>query len=121
MLIGNSPWLTEHPEQAAGFVRAAQRGYQLAADDPARAAQLLEEADPGAFTEPELVSRSQALLSERYPRDASGRVGPQTAEQWAGYSGFLFDAGVLAGPDGAPLAQRPDFASWFTNQYLAQP
>ncbi len=121
VLIGNSPWLADHPEQAAAFVQAAQRGYQLAADDPARAARLLEDANPGAFSEPELVERSQAMLSERYLRDAAGGVGTQTLEQWSGYSGFLVDAGVLTGPDGAPVTTRPDFSTWFTTQYLAQP
>ena len=29
------------------------------------------------------------------------------------------NAGVLTGPDGAPLTERPDFATWFTNDYLA--
>ncbi|HVH23129.1 MAG TPA: ABC transporter substrate-binding protein [Pseudonocardia sp.] len=121
LLIGNSPWLAQHPELAAAFVRAAQRGYQLAADDPDRAGQLLMDANPGAFTEPELVRRSQRMLSERYLRDENGRVGPQTVEKWSGYSGFAFDAGELTGPDGAPLTTRPDFATWFTNDYLAKP
>ena len=51
------------------------------------------DANPGAFTEPELVRRSQEMLSERYLRDESGRVGPQTLERWSGYSGFVFDSG----------------------------
>ncbi len=38
LLIGNSPWLAQHPDLAAAFVQAAQRGYQLAADDPDRGA-----------------------------------------------------------------------------------
>ena len=121
LLIGNSPWLAQHPDQAAAFVRAAQRGYQLAADDPARAGELLMAANPGAFTEPELVTRSQRMLSERFLRDGAGRVGTQTLETWSGYSGFAFDAGELVGPDGKPLATRPDFAGWFTNDYLAEP
>lgn len=119
LLIGNTPWLQQNPDLAARFVRAAQRGYQLAADDPARAAQLLMDANPGGFTEPELVTRSQQLLSERYLRDDTGRVGPQTLERWSGYSGFVVDSGTLAGPDGAPLTARPDFSTWFTNDYLA--
>ncbi|OLT11675.1 ABC transporter permease [Pseudonocardia sp. CNS-139] len=119
LLVGNSPWLAANPDAAARFVQAAQRGYQLAADDPDRAAQLLSDANPGAFTEPELVTRSQEMLSERFLRDEQGRVGPQTLEKWAGYSGWVFDSGVLTGPDGGPLTQRPDFATWFTNDYLA--
>ena len=65
------------------------------------------------------MERSQRMLSERYLRDESGAVGPQTLEKWSGFSGFLFDTGTLVGPDGRPLTARPDFATWFTNQYLA--
>jgi ABC-type nitrate/sulfonate/bicarbonate transport system substrate-binding protein len=119
LLIGNSPWLTDNPDTAAKLVQAVQRGYQLAADDPARGAQLLMDANPGAFTDPELVNRSQAMLSADYLRDESGKVGPQTLDRWAGYSGFVVDAGTLAGPDGAPVTTRPDFSTWFTNDYLA--
>jgi ABC-type nitrate/sulfonate/bicarbonate transport system substrate-binding protein len=121
LLIGNSPWLSAHPDLAAKFVQAAQRGYQLAADDPDRAAKLLIDANPGAFTEPELVTRSQHMLADRFLRDESGRVGTQTPQMWAGYSGWVFDSGVLTGPDGAQLTQRPDFTSWFTDDYLAPP
>ena len=120
VLIGNSPWLAQHPDLAAAFVRAAQRGYQLAADNPAEGSRLLMAANPGVFTEPELVTRSQQMLSERYLRDGSGKVGTQTLQQWAGYSGFVFDSGGLTGPDGAPLTTRPDFATWFTNDYLTK-
>ena len=121
LLIGNGTWLQAHPDQARAFVQAAQRGYRLAADDPAKGAELLEKANPGAFTEPELVSRSQQLLSERYLRDESGAVGSQTLEKWNGFSGFLYETGTLVGPDGKPLTTRPDFATWFTDRYLATP
>ncbi|MGQ0573388.1 MAG: ABC transporter substrate-binding protein [Pseudonocardia sp.] len=119
LLVANSTWLREDPATARAFVQAAQRGYQLGADDPARGAELLMAAHPGVFTEPELVTRSQDMLAASFLRDPSGKVGPQTVEKWAGFSGFLFDAGLLAGPDGAPLATRPDFATWFTNDHLA--
>jgi ABC-type nitrate/sulfonate/bicarbonate transport system substrate-binding protein len=119
LLIGNGTWLQDHPAQAKAFVQAAQRGYQLAADDPAQGAELLQKANPGAFPEPELVTRSQQMLAERYLRDESGKVGPQTLEKWTGFSGFLVDTGTVAGPDGKPITARPVFASWFTNDYLA--
>jgi ABC-type nitrate/sulfonate/bicarbonate transport system substrate-binding protein len=119
ILIGNTPWLQANPDLARRFVQAAQRGYQLAADDPDRAAQLLSDANPGAFTEPELVTRSQQMLSTSYLRDESGQVGTQTLEKWQGYSGWVVDSGALTGPDGGPLTQRPDFSTWFTNDYLA--
>lgn len=119
LLIGNSPWLADNPEKARAFVQAAQRGYQLGADDPARGAQILMDANPGVFSSPELVTRSQDLLAAEFLRDENGVVGPQDLERWSGFSGFLVDAGVLAGPDGAPLTERPDFSTWFTDEYLA--
>jgi ABC-type nitrate/sulfonate/bicarbonate transport system substrate-binding protein len=121
LLIGNGTWLQAHPDQAKAFVQAVQRGYQLAADDPKQAVELLEKANPGAFPEPELVDRSQQMLSEKYLRDESGRVGTQTLDKWSGFSGFLFDTGTVTGPDGKPVTAHPDFSTWFTDQYLAAP
>ena len=114
IVIGNPAWVRAHPDAAAAFVGALQRGYQLGADDPAQGAKLLTDANPGVFTEPELVSRSQEMLAQRYLKDPSGKVGTQNTAMWSGFSGFLYDAGVLAGPDGKPLTARPDFATWFT-------
>ncbi|MEN3302086.1 ABC transporter substrate-binding protein [Pseudonocardia sp.] len=119
LLIGNSPWLQAHPDQAKAFVQAAQRGYQLAADDPAAAAKDLEDANPGAFGEPELVRRSQEMLAKDYLKDEQGKVGTQTLDRWTGFSGFLIDTGAVVDADGKPLATRPDFSTWFTNSYLA--
>ena len=42
-----------------------------------------------------------------YLRDENGAVGRQTLAKWQGYSGFLFEQGLLAGPDGKPLATAP--------------
>lgn len=118
LLIGNSTRLAEDPDRARAFVGAVQRGYRLAADDPAAAAQMLKDANPGAFTSDELVDRGAAMLAEQFLRDEQGRVGFQTEERWSGFSGFLYGTGSVAGPDGAPVTAQPDFATWFTNDYL---
>ncbi|GAA1856516.1 ABC transporter substrate-binding protein [Pseudonocardia ailaonensis] len=118
LLMGNSTWLRQHPDQARAFVQAAQRGYQLAADDPAKGARDLEAANPGVFTEPELVSRSQDMLAKSYLKDDQGKVGTQTLARWQGFSGFLVDSGSVVDADGKPLTTRPDFGTWFTNDYL---
>ncbi|MEJ8277954.1 ABC transporter substrate-binding protein [Pseudonocardia spirodelae] len=118
LLIGNSTWLGQNPERARAFVGAVQRGYALAAQDPAAAARMLAEANPGAFTSDELVDRGAQMLARDFLRDPQGRVGFQTPQQWAGFSGFLYDTGTVTGPDGAPVRQKPDFTTWFTNDYL---
>lgn len=116
---GNEDWLAEHPEQARAFVQVVQRGYEIAADDPDRAAQHVLDANPGAFDDEALVFESQRMLSADNLRDENGRVGTMTLDRWTGYSRFLYEAGLLAGPDGAPLTEEPDWSTYFTDEYLA--
>ena len=76
--------------------------------------------EPGRLRrQPELPARASAS----WPRagissTTSGAVGRQTLDQWQGYSGFLFDQGLLVGPDGKPLTVAPDYQALFTNDYL---
>ena len=119
VVIGNRGWLADHPDAARAFVQTLQRGYQFAADNPDAAAQMLMDANPGAFPDPSLVTESQELLASTYLKDADGRVGPQTLAQWSGYGKFLYDNGLLIGPDGAPLTAEPDYSTLFTDDYLS--
>jgi hypothetical protein len=73
VIVIGKPGLDEgHPDAAAAFVSALQRGYQLGADDPAQGAKLLTDANPGRVHRAELVSRSQEMLRQRYLKDAAG-------------------------------------------------
>lgn len=119
VIDANQDWLAANPDRAAKFVQALQRGYQFAADDPDAAARDLIDANPGAFNDESLVVESQRMLAGQFMKDTDGRVGAQTREQWAANSGFLFEKGLLAGPDGAPLTEEPDWSGYFTNEYLA--
>ncbi|MFD6388556.1 ABC transporter substrate-binding protein [Nocardia sp. NPDC055029] len=118
---GNEGWLAQNPDRAAKFVQALQRGYQFAADNPDAAAQDLIDANPGAFTDEKLVFESQRMLAEQFMKNAAGKVGLQTVEQWSANSGFLYRGGLLTGPDGKPLTTEPDWSTYFTNEYLATP
>lgn len=119
LLAGNSTWLRENPDRARAFVQAVQRGYALAAENPVEAARMLKEANPAAFTSDALVEQGAQMLARDFLRDEQGRIGYQSAQRWAGFSGFLYDTGTVAGPDGAPVTGKPDFSTWFTNEYLA--
>jgi ABC-type nitrate/sulfonate/bicarbonate transport system substrate-binding protein len=120
VLACSNDWLAAHPDLAKRFVGATVQGFQFAADHPAEAAAILIAANPGVFdANPKLPTESaQFLATGRFYVTADGKVGPQTLEQWTGYSKFLFDKGLLAGPDGKPLASAPDYASLFTNEFL---
>ncbi len=116
----DSRWLGSHPDLARAFIGATVRGFELAADDPEKAAALLVAQNPGVFDgNPALPLESQKFLaSGGYLRDEDGAVGRQALAKWQGYSGFLFDQGLLTGPDGKPLAKAPDYQALFTNDFL---
>jgi ABC-type nitrate/sulfonate/bicarbonate transport system substrate-binding protein len=120
VLACDSRWLAAHPDLARAFVGATARGFDLAASDPDEGARLLVSANPGVFDgSPDLPLASQRFLATGgYLRDANGMVGRQTLAEWQGYSGFLFDQGLLAGPDGKPLKTAPDYGALFTNAFL---
>ncbi|HEV2007016.1 MAG TPA: ABC transporter substrate-binding protein [Candidatus Limnocylindrales bacterium] len=120
VLACSNDWLVAHPDLAKRFVGATVRGFQYASDSPDDAAAILIAQNPGVFdANPKLpLDSARYLATGGYYVDASGVVGRQTLEQWTGYSKFLFDHGLLTGPDGKPLASPPDYASLFTNEFL---
>ncbi len=119
VLVCNDAWLTAHPDVARRFLAATVAGFEQAAADPDGSAAKLIAANPGVFdANTALPLDSARYLAEHQLYGTPGTVGRQTASTWASYSGFLFDTGLLAGPDGKPLAARPDFGTYFTNDYL---
>jgi ABC-type nitrate/sulfonate/bicarbonate transport system substrate-binding protein len=113
-------WLQREPDLARAFVGATVRGFEAAIADPAKAADILIQENPGVFdANPALPRESTTFLVEGgYLVDAAGQVGTQTLPEWQGYSGFLYEQGLLTGKDGKPLTAPPDYASLFTNDFL---
>jgi ABC-type nitrate/sulfonate/bicarbonate transport system substrate-binding protein len=120
VLVCNDDWLAAQPDAARRFLAASVRGFELAATDPVTASARLVAANPGVFdANPKLPADSARFLADHdLYLDAEGRAGRQTGDQWAGFSGFLYGTGLLAGPDGKPLTTKPDFSTYFSNDYL---
>jgi ABC-type nitrate/sulfonate/bicarbonate transport system substrate-binding protein len=120
VLACDSDWLAREPDAARRFVAATVRGFELAARDPAAAAAMLIDENPGVFdANPQLPKASaEYLATNKLYVDAAGRVGSQTLERWQGYSGFLFDQGLLVDAAGKKLAAPPDYAALFSNDFL---
>ena len=119
VLVCNNGWLTAHGDVARRFLAATVTGFELAASDPDGTAAKLIAANPGVFdANPKLPLDSARYLAQHQLYGAPGSIGRQTAAQWTALSGFLYDTGLMAGSDGKPLASRPDFTTYFTNDYL---
>jgi ABC-type nitrate/sulfonate/bicarbonate transport system substrate-binding protein len=120
VLACDRQWLDQHPDAAKRFVAATVRGFELAASDPDKAAADLIAENPGAFdANPNLPLESARFLADgKFYVDDAGKVGTQTLARWQGYSGFLFDQGLLQDANGRPLTAAPDYSRLFTNDYL---
>lgn len=120
VLACDSRWLAKEPELARAFVAATVRGFAFAADKPAEAAAILVARNPGVFDgDPKLPALSQGYLADHHLlTDEAGTVGSQTLAKWRGYSGFLFEQGLLVDAAGHPLAKAPDYQALFTNDFL---
>lgn len=118
-LGGNGTWLAANPDTARAFVQAAQRGYDFAANNPGDAAEILIAETAGMMSNPELVRASMdALVDGGYLQDPGEPVGMIDGDMFTNITSFLFEAGIMRGEDGRPLAEMPDVSPWFTNDYL---
>ncbi|MEQ8308689.1 MAG: ABC transporter substrate-binding protein [Hoeflea sp.] len=119
-LGGNATWLAANPATAEAFVKAAQRGYAFAADNPDEAADMLIAGTDGMLSNPELVHASmQALVDGGFLRDPGEPVGLIDPELISGITAFLFEAGILRDANGDVHQEMPDVSGWYTNEYLA--
>ena len=120
VLACDSGWLAREPAAARRFVAATVRGFELAASEPDAAVAMLIDENPGVFDANPALPKASAeyLATNKLYVDAAGRVGTQTLAQWQGYSGFLYDQGLLVDAAGKPLTAPPDYAGLFTNDFL---
>jgi ABC-type nitrate/sulfonate/bicarbonate transport system substrate-binding protein len=119
LIASSTKYLKANPDVARRFLAAVTKGYAYAADNPADAAQTVISANPGVFSNPELVLKSEALLaSGGYLKNAQGGVGTQDATEWSKYGGFLYSNGLLVDGSGAKLTSEPDWTTYYTNAYL---
>jgi ABC-type nitrate/sulfonate/bicarbonate transport system substrate-binding protein len=113
-------WLEKEPDAARRFVAATVQGFEFAANEPDAAAAILIAENPGVFdANRELPLASQRYLVDKgYLLDESGKFGTQTLDRWQGYSGFLYEQGLLVDAGGKPLTAPLDYGSLFTNEFL---
>lgn len=120
-LGANATWLAANRNLAGAFVKAAQRGYGFAADNPEAAADILIAQTGGMLANEDLVYASMhALVDGGFLRDPGEPVGLIDADMTRNIAGFLFEAGILRNADGKPLETMPDVSAWFSNDYLAR-
>lgn len=92
VIAANLSFAQENPEAIKAFLRAAKKGYEFAVENPDEAAEVLCGEVPEL--DPELVTQSQAYLSEKYVDDAES-WGVIDGDRWAKYYTWLNDNELL--------------------------
>ena len=107
VLIANDTFLSEHPDQAKAFLKAARMGYEYSIEHPEEAAGILCEYAPG--TDEEIAVASQKYLATQYKAEVE-RWGEIDQERWDTFYDWLYENKVIA-------KEIPD-GQGFTNDYL---
>lgn len=119
LLASSGKYLKDHPETANAFLSATQRGFAFAADHADEAADILIHGNQDVLTDDKLIRASlKALNDGHFLRDSDGTIGKMRPETMLVLGEFLFKAGILYDKEGAVLQEKPDFSSYFTNDFL---
>jgi ABC-type nitrate/sulfonate/bicarbonate transport system substrate-binding protein len=106
VIAANINWLNKNPDTAQKFLRALDRGYAFAIENPHEAGEILLKCAPEL--DRRLVMRSQEYLASRYRAD-SPRWGEIDPERWGRFYRWMFERGLL---------EKDIGAGGFTNEYL---
>lgn len=106
VIVANTDYLAENPEEAKAFLAATAKGYEYAIAHPDEAADLLCEEVPEL--DPELVHASQNWIADQYKAEVDqwGYIDP---ERWDAFYAWLYENG---------LSEEIPAGTGFTNEYL---
>ena len=118
-IVSSDAYLEAHPDEARAFVEAVARGYEYAAKNPEKAADLLIQANPDELgAAKELVHESAKLMAEDgYLVSPERPIGAVDEDAWAEFGRFLFEQKLLVDKSGKPVSQEPDWSEYYTNEY----
>lgn len=110
VIVGNNAFLKENPDVAKAFLRATEKGYRYAIENPESAADILIKGDTtGSLLGSEkLVTESQKWMATQYMAD-SEKWGYMDPARWNAFYEWLFAEG---------LVDRDITDKGFTNNYL---
>lgn len=119
ILAADEAFLEARPEVAEAFISATREGYAHAVENPEAAVEMLIAAAPELAEQAELVRRSmEVMIGGDYLAREDGTIGAFDESLMIELGDFLFEAGALVDADGVPLAEKPDFSTYYTNRYL---
>lgn len=114
----NADLIKENPQLVKKFIQATMKGYDYAVKHPDEAAKILIEMAPEAKLNPQLVQRSQEMLSKDFWPDQRGRTGMADLKKWQQYLDYLAKTKQLQDPDGKLLTTPLKAPTQVTNEFI---
>lgn len=109
VIIANDKTLADNPQMVQKFLRATEKGYRYAIENPAQSAALLQKYAPDYSLE--MLTMSQEYLADRYMEDTD-TWGMMKDEVWDNYTDFMVEYGVIK--EAIPASDC------YTNEFLPQ-
>ncbi|MGM0365059.1 MAG: ABC transporter substrate-binding protein [Actinomycetota bacterium] len=95
VIIASETTIKNEPELVRRFLEATEKGYQFSIQDPIAAADIFLK--DNSELKKDMLSASQQYLSKNYISHDEG-WGYMKKEIWEGYSGWMFEKGLIASP-----------------------
>lgn len=92
ILIAGNKTIKENPEKVKKFLKATEKGYKFAIENPEESAKILLKHAPEL--EEKLVVESQKFLAPKYTGSAA-KWGVMKSEVWSNYAKFMKDNGLI--------------------------
>lgn len=107
VIIGNNDFIKENPDTTKAFLRAVEKGYKFAIDNPEEAGKILMEAAPEL--DEKTVMASQKYLADKYIDDAK-YWGYIDQDRWDRFYDWLYEEDLVK--------REIPAGHGFTNDYL---
>ena len=119
-IASSDAFIEAHPDEAEAFVKAVQKGFQYAIDNPSEAADLLIKANEDTLgTATELVHKSAELMATDGFYFTDGvPLGAAIPEYWADFGDYIMEHGFLVDASGNEITEAPDWTEYYTNEFV---
>lgn len=119
-IASSDAYLEQNHDDADAFVKAVQKGFQYAIDNPDEASELLIQANEDTLgTASELVHKSTELMATDGFYFAEGvTLGAAVPEYWDALGDYIIEHGFLVDAGGATITEAPDWSEYYTNEFV---
>lgn len=119
-IASSDAYLEQNHDDADAFVKAVQKGFQYAIDNPDEAADLLIQANEDTLgTATELVHKSTELMASDGFYYAEGvTLGAAVPEYWEALGDYIIEQGFLVDAGGQKITEAPDWSEYYTNEFV---